>query len=183
MLDNSSKDITSQLNVEEIFDASIKETSTGINQVIDSKMSSFKTDLKEERKKILQDVKEYILEILMKENRKLRNRVTVLEDETDHLYDKMYELEKVVYNMNQYGRKNNNEIRGIPDGVTDDALETTSIHILNNLVDTHIDADTEVEACHRLKGGSKDTIIKFCNRKRSDEVNINRLKAKILDLR
>ena len=81
----------------------------------------------------------------MKENRKLRNRVTVLEDETDHLYDKMYELEKVVYNMNQYGRKNNIEIRGIPDGVTDDALETTSIHILNNLVDTHIDADTEVE--------------------------------------
>ena len=98
--------------------------------------------------------------------------------------------------MNQYGRKNNIEIRGIPDGVTDDALETTSIHILNNLVDTHIDADTEVEACHRLKGvlkggggggggieGSKDTIIKFCNRKRSGEVKNNRLKAKILDLR
>ena len=95
-MDDSSKDITSQLNVEEIFDASIKETSTGINQVIDSKMSSFKTDLKEEIKKILQDVKKNILEILMKENRKLRNRVTVLEDETDHLYDKMYKLEKVV---------------------------------------------------------------------------------------
>ena len=186
MLDDSSKDITSQLNVEEIFDASIKETSTGINQVIDSKMSSFKTDLKEEIKKILQDVKKNILEILMKENRKLRNRVTVLEDETDHIYDKMYELEKVAYNMNQYGRKNNIEIRGIPDGVTDDALETTSIHILSNLFDTHIDADTEVEACHRLKGGiegSKDTIIKFCNRNRSDKVKNNRLKAKILDLR
>ena len=60
MLDDSSKDITSQLNVEEIFYASIKETSTGINQVIDSKMSSFKTDLNEEIKKILQDVKKNI---------------------------------------------------------------------------------------------------------------------------
>ena len=57
MLDDSSEDIISQLNVEEIFDASIKEMSTCINQVIDSKMSSLKIDLKEGIKKILQGVK------------------------------------------------------------------------------------------------------------------------------
>ena len=41
----------------------------------------------------------------MKENRKLRNRVTVLEDETGHLYDKMYQLEKVVYNESVWEKK------------------------------------------------------------------------------
>ena len=186
MLGNLSNEITTQLNAEDLLEASINETSTGINQVIDSKMSSLKEDLKEEISKIMQDVKQNILDKLTKENKKLRNRVTVLEDETDHLYDKVYELEKVVHNMNQYGRKNNIEIRGIPDGVTNEELENTTINILNNLVEIPISV-TEVEACHRMKGGiegSKDTILRFNNRKRSDEVkNNNRSKTRSLDLR
>ena len=70
MSDNSCDETTSQLIVEEIFEAFINETSTGINQVIDSKMSSLKEVLKEKINKILQDDKQNILEKI----KKLRNR-------------------------------------------------------------------------------------------------------------
>ena len=53
MLGNLSNEITTQLNVEDLLEASINETSTGINQVIDSKMASLKEDFKEEISKIM----------------------------------------------------------------------------------------------------------------------------------
>ena len=108
---------------------------------------------------------------MSKDNKRLRERVHILESETDDLYEKMYHLECSVEGANQHNRKNNIEISGLPDVIEDDILESTVVSILNKIVDKPIDASTEVEACHRIRGkrGFKGTLIRFVNRKRNQE--------------
>ena len=76
------------------------------------------------------------------------------------------------------------EISGLPDVIEDDILESTVVSILNKIVDKPIDASTEVEACHRIGGkrGFKGTLIRFVNRKRSDEIKSNRSKMNQVNL-
>ena len=96
----------------------------------------------------------------------------------------MYHLECSVEGANQHNRKNNIEISGLPDVIEDDILESTVVSILNKIVDKPIDASIEVEACHRIGGkrGFKGTLIRFVNRKRSDEIKSNRSKMNQVNL-
>ena len=84
------------------------------------------------------------------------------------------ELEKSQAKVEQYGRRNNVEITGIPHEVLDNNLESKVIDISKDagIEIGHID----IEGCHQLllsrnnTGGTKRVIVKFVNRKHSEDI-------------
>ena len=84
-------------------------------------------------------------------------------------------LESEHNSLEQYGRRNNIEITGIPDNVPDQNLEEKVVDILNEIsVDV---SPKDIEACHRVgvsKNNSKKTIVRFINRKHAKKALISR---------
>ena len=76
-------------------------------------------------------------------------------------------LQSSIDDLEQYDRRNNLILSGIPDSVSDDGLEETVTDILSD-IDVQVTVN-DVEACHRFgqshKNKSKKTIICFVNRK------------------
>ena len=79
----------------------------------------------------------------------------------------IYDLENDLSHFQQYNRRENIEIMGIPNTVTDSELEAKVVSILNSL-GCNI-SSYEIVACHRLKkkntNQSFNTIVRFTNRK------------------
>ena len=138
---------------------------------VDEALASVKANILDtitpEINKSIDSLKESLIQNLVEENRKLKKRVNVLEDEVDDLYDRMLTLEA---EQQQRSRRNNLEIHGIPNEILDENLEKATINILKNIVNDPISPE-EVDACHRLPGAgkSKPVIMRFIYRKRRDE--------------
>ena len=77
-------------------------------------------------------------------------------------------LEQEVSRLDQYGRRENVEILGIPAKIQDDNLESEVIKILHKIGLTHI-THYSIVGCHRIgnkdKYGSRSTIVRFLHRK------------------
>ena len=72
----------------------------------------------------------------------------------NNLENKVVSLEISGNHLEQYGRRNNLEITGISDNVSDQNLEGKVVEVLNEIqVDT---SRSDIEACHRI-GRSKDS--------------------------
>ena len=103
-------------------------------------------------------------------NWKLENRVVLIESSHDALQ--------------QYGRRNNLVIFGIPDSVQDSDLESTVTSILS---DTDVNVESrEVEECQRIgksNNGSKKTMIRFVNRKYCKKALRNKKQLERIDLK
>ena len=91
---------------------------------------------------------------------------------------KIIKLETELNNLNQYGRRNNIEIDGIPTNIKGDELETKVVEILKE-----IDVSLErkgIEACHRLPSKSTvhppRTIIRVVNRRTCEKALRNKKK-------
>ena len=114
------------------------------------------------------NLKDVIIKNLQIENQRLRTRVNVLEN-------KVLSLEISSNHLEQYGRRNNLEISGIADDVSDENLECKVIEVLKEIqVDV---ATSDIEACHRIgksKNSSKKTIVRFVNRKHAKKALLNR---------
>ena len=86
----------------------------------------------------------------------------------DLLQEKVVQLEKDLSRLDQYGRRENIEIAGIPNTVSDKALEKEIIKILHKIGMDWIDSYCIV-GCHRIGGkdkfGSRNVIIRFLHRK------------------
>ena len=92
-------------------------------------------------------MKDVIIKILQDENVILRDRCSKLEQ-------KLVEFEYSTNNLEQYGRRNNIVISGIPDSVDVNQLENQSL----KCTDININVvSNDNEACHRI--GKKDTRI------------------------
>ena len=81
--------------------------------------------------------------------------------------------------VEQYGRRNNIVISGIPDDVADDDLEDVVTSIMKD-VDVIV-KNGDIEACHGIgksdqKTSSKKTIVRFINRKYCKKALVNRKK-------
>ena len=72
------------------------------------------------------NLKDVIIKDLQVENQRLRNRINNLEK-------KVISLEENSNFLEQYGRRNNLEITGIPDDVDDQNLEEKVIEILDEI--------------------------------------------------
>ena len=105
-----------------------------------------------------------------------------LQEENERLCVKYQQLENRVALiqsshdvLEQYSRRNNLVISGIPDSIQDSDLESTVASILSD-IDVNIES-REVEECHRIgksNNGSKKTIIRFVNRKYCKKALLNR---------
>ena len=76
----------------------------------------------EEVNEIVMSIKNTIIDALKEENLNLQNIVKKLEDQ-------LLEFDQNSNNLDQYNRRNNLEIQGIPANVTDDELEGKVIDI------------------------------------------------------
>ena len=105
-----------------------------------------------------------IIKNLQIENERLRNQVSYLDK-------KVVSLEAKHNILEQYGRRNNIEITGIPDTVQDNQLENKVIEILDAIgIGTK---SVDFEDCHRVgksKNTSKKVIARFVNRKLVEKV-------------
>ena len=116
----------------------------------------------------LLNLKDVIIKNLQVENERLRKKVNVLEN-------KILTLESEHNSLEQYGRRNNIEITGIPDSVPDQNLEEKVVDILNE-ISVNV-SSKDIEACHRVdvsKNSSKETIVRFINRKHAKKALISR---------
>jgi len=106
------------------------------------------------------EMRDVIIKNLIEEKKRMHDRIQYLED-------RLVNVEQNVESNNQYNRRNNLEISGIPNHVNDDELETKVIEIFDSI---NIDVcPNDIEACHRLpptkNSKTKKTIIRFVNRK------------------
>ena len=97
--------------------------------------------------KELLNLKDMIIKDLQVENQRLRMKVNNLEN-------KVMSLEMNGNHLEQYGRRNNLEITGIPDDISDENLEEKVIQVLS---ESQVNvSSSDVEACHRI-GKSKNS--------------------------
>ena len=81
-----------------------------------------------------------------------------------HLENKLSDIEIAENKLEQYTRRNNIEIQGIPSTVHDNLLEDKVTDIFSQPNITMSKSD--MEDCHRLgKANPKNTIVQFVNRK------------------
>ena len=105
----------------------------------------------------LMSVKDSIIEGLKAENLTLKSRV-------DSLNEKIIELNISRNKLDQYTRRNNIEIQGIPATVSDKHLGHKVPNICKSMNLTVENSD--IEGYHRIgKGNPKITIVRFVNRK------------------
>ena len=127
----------------------------------------------DELTKELLHVKDAIIKNLQTENERLREKVSNLET-------KVIPLEINQNKLEQYGRRNNIEVSGIPDSVEDNCLEEKIISVF-----TSIDVKSnDIEACHRFgksRNSSKKIIVRFINRKFAKQALYNWKKLKSID--
>ena len=133
----------------------------------------FKQFLTLTRKALVKDFSKILSEqiaSLKAENDALKAHVSRLENQ---IKNNMIEYQTDINKLEQYGRRSNIEIAGIPDEVPLKALEGKVIEILKE-IDVKVE-ERDIEACHRLpKGrdakGPARTIVRFVNRKNCDEI-------------
>ena len=129
------------------------------------------------------------LERLQKENKSLKKRVAQLERQTEedmeYVEDRLYDIEKAVANCEQYTRRENFEVSGIPADVADEILEEKVLDIVNIVTGRTDDnplrtplLPTDIHACHRLKKEQGEdvpkVIVRMVNRKNTIEVLKNK---------
>ena len=85
---------------------------------------------------------------IVAENKKLQSDIAIVKNVNHKLEDKIVYLEKNQAKGEQYSRRNNVEISGIPNTIPDNDLENTVISICR---DTGVEIDPkDIEVCHRL---------------------------------
>ena len=83
-----------------------------------------------------------MIDKLIEENAKLQDRLKLMEE-------RVQKLETDLADSNQHSRKNNIELSGIPNNVSDEDLENKYLELLNKIVAIPI-TSAEIDACHRL---------------------------------
>ena len=118
---------------------------------------NIKKSVTEEVNESIVSIKNTIIDALKEENLKLQNKVKKLEEQ-------LLEIDQKNNHLDQYSRRNNLEIQGIPANITDDKLEGKVIDIFSCL---GIEVKgSDIEDCHRLGyANPKNKIIRFVNRK------------------
>ncbi|XP_057291154.1 uncharacterized protein LOC130613821 [Hydractinia symbiolongicarpus] len=137
------------------------------------------SNLKEYFKNGLLQQKNDIVEQLRTENKVLRDEIDAMKEKNQEKDKFMLELEKDVINLQQYVRRNNVEICGIPNSIDQDELQDKVIEIAKAIGVEFSESD--VEACHRLyarENETKKTIVRFVNKKNCDLLHANKFKLK-----
>ena len=107
--------------------------------------------------------------------KKIESELSISKNLKNKLHERVVELERQCWGYNQYYRRECLENTGVPDSVSNDDLEETTIKIFDKL-DVAIDP-SNIEDCHWLKSnGPKKVIIKFARRKDCNLIRKNKNK-------
>ena len=115
---------------------------------------------------------ELLVEQLKKENQELKNKQRILNKEFYDIWDRLYDNEVNIYDLNQYNRRENIVISGISESIGQRDLEK---YVIDNLryFGVHGLSSYEIVACHRLQNKRRNVpanvIVRFVNRKRAYE--------------
>ena len=123
---------------------------------------------------------DFEIRCLKTENKRLLRKIKDNQHELDEMDERFIDLERTVNNVDQYIRRENFEVSGIPDDISQDNLEDEVINIINTITNDTI-ASRDIEACHRLKkdaDGSAKVIVRMANRKHTVNVLKNKKKLK-----
>ena len=133
----------------------------------------------------IDELKENVIKHILEENKRLRDRITILDESCAKQSDKIASMEKDLWDNAQYTRRNNIELSGISDTIDDDELEESVVGILNAIgVNCTVN---DIEACHRLpharksKRKHKRVITRFVNRKLCEKSLISRKSLKDIE--
>ena len=146
------------------FSTQLSDLSHSLNEKFDSlykllgeSEGKIKANINDIVTESLMSVKDSIIEALKAENLKLKSRV-------DSLEQKIIELDVSRHKLDQYTRRNNIKIQGIPATVSDDHLEHKMLNICKSM-NLPVE-NSDIEGCHRIgKSDPKTTIVRFVNRK------------------
>ena len=112
------------------------------------------------------------VESLVSTNERLNIELTIVKNVDNVLKNRIVNLEKELSKNEQYGRRNNVEISGIPNQISDQDLKENIVKICK---DSDINISLmDIEGCHRLPLGRNTTnttkrfIVKIVNRKQSE---------------
>ena len=90
-----------------------------------------------------------------------------LTEENNEIYDKFYELEKYICDIDQYSRRNNVEFRNIPESIGNHDIEKHIIKVLGSI--GGVVESYDIVAIHRLgkttTNKNRSVIVRFLNRK------------------
>ena len=122
---------------------------------------------------------------LEKVQKKLLRKFDKLERSFNESDERVYQNEIDINKLNQYTRRENIEIVGIPNSVRHEELESYVLQIVNSL---GIKANSyDIAACHRLQtkdgDGNKNTIVRFVCRKKVSEILSKKKKLSSIDIK
>ena len=184
-------------NTEEVLSETEDESTKITLEVLSTQILNLKTEISKDITSKIELLKDEFVSQLKEENQLLQKEITDLKNsyklETDTLKKEIDVLKKEVSDLTenkandsefieverdcaelqQYTRRNNIEICGIPTSVSNDKLEDKVIEIAAS-VDIDIQK-SDIEACHRLHKRSWDqgparTIVRFVNRKHAEKL-------------
>ena len=113
--------------------------------------------------------------------KKIESELSISKNVNSKLHERVVALERQCWGNSQYSGRECLEITGIPDSISNDDLEETTIKIFDKL-DVAIDS-SNIEDCHWLKSnGPKKVIIKFTRRKDANLIRKNKSKLKGMNL-
>ena len=131
------------------------------NKRLEELNDHLKTNIVDQMNESMMSIKDTIIDTLKEDNARLGNKVELLEK-------KLTEVEISLNKLEQYTRRNNIEIQGIPLWIPDEKLVEKVIDVFGaiNIAITKND----VEDCHRLGKSLKNTIVRFANRKHCNAI-------------
>ena len=118
------------------------------------------------------NLEDIIIKNLQDKNKRLETKVYILEN-------KIIDLEIQNNDVDQYSRRNNVKISGIPQLVSNNQLEQKVVDILK-AIDVNITTN-ETEACHHLGKKNKNVVARVINRKHCLKALRNKKKLKSID--
>ena len=119
--------------------------------------NSIKSIISDQVNESIMKVKDSVIEALKEDNLKLQKNVEDLEEQ-------LSDNDTYINKLDQYNRKNNIKIQGIPSSVSDENLEKKAMDIFKCL--NIIIQSNDIEGYHRIgKASPQNTIIRFINGK------------------
>ena len=142
------------------------EKLSGFEEKLGNNFVQLNSTLDDFQKSVTADIlamREVMIKNLVKQNRDLNIRTVLLEDRLMTVEDRLAKVERQINQAEQNNRKNNVEISGIPDTITDEQLPVVVAQILDHVVEDEEISTNDVEACHRLssKSSPKPTIVRM----------------------
>ena len=174
-------------------------TSEEIEQLIGNKFKEQEekylklfADQEKKYKKLIDEHQTKSSKKILEQLKELQKRIEVIEKDLIEISKDLESTQRTAYSTDQYQRRNNIEISGIPHAF-DENLEEVCISLINSIIhepgkpieEEEVIGTYDIEGCHRLKttnkDGTKNTILRFINRKVCEDIMSNKKTVKELE--